>query len=120
MHRTRLSFYYLAAYLLGAGIALIVAPSFIAVCHPFDQALTHARSCPVSQRKGWGVPMSFKDFPEDVWSSLRTPSNVPVMTVLEPSNAALAALNILALRNPLLYMLLREKVETMALNMAMI
>lgn len=66
------------------------------------------------------VPMSFKDFPEDVWSSLRTPSNVPVMTVLEPSNAALAALNILALRNPLLYMLLREKVETMALNMAMI
>lgn len=27
MHRTRLSFYYLAAYLLGAGLALIVAPS---------------------------------------------------------------------------------------------
>ena len=27
MRRTRLSFYYLAAYLVGAGIALIVAPS---------------------------------------------------------------------------------------------
>jgi uncharacterized protein YjeT (DUF2065 family) len=27
VHRTRLSFYYLAAYLLGAGLALIVAPS---------------------------------------------------------------------------------------------
>ena len=34
------------------------------------------------------VPASFKDFPEDVWSSLRTPSNVPVTTVVEPSNAA--------------------------------
>ena len=30
------------------------------------------------------VPASIKDFPEDVWSSLRAPSNVPVMTVLEP------------------------------------
>ena len=31
------------------------------------------------------VPASVKEFPEDVWSSLRAPSNVPVMTVLEPS-----------------------------------
>ena len=54
------------------------------------------------------VPANFKEFPEDVWSSLRTPSNVPVTTVLEPSNAALAALEILALRNPCLYMHLRE------------
>ena len=57
------------------------------------------------------VPANFKEFPEDVWSSLRTPSNVPVTTVLEPSNAALAALEILALRNPRLYMHLREPVE---------
>ncbi len=42
------------------------------------------------------VPASVKEFPEDVWSSLRAPSAVPVMTVLEPSNAVLAAL-----RNPL-------------------
>lgn len=57
------------------------------------------------------VPASVKDFPDDVWSSLRTPSDVPVMTILEPSNAALAALNILSARNPLIYMRLREKLE---------
>lgn len=57
------------------------------------------------------VPANFKEFPEDVWSSLRTPSNVPVTTVIEPSNAALAALEILALRNPALAMHLRETLE---------
>ncbi len=62
------------------------------------------------------VPASFKEFPEDVWSSLRTPSNVPVTTVLEPSNAALAALEILALRNPQLYMALREQLEERLVN----
>jgi phosphoribosylaminoimidazole carboxylase / phosphoribosylaminoimidazole-succinocarboxamide synthase len=62
------------------------------------------------------VPASFKDFPEDVWSSLRTPSNVPVTTVLEPSNAALAALEILALRNPQIYMALREQLEDRLVN----
>ncbi|MBE2203580.1 MAG: AIR carboxylase family protein [Chthoniobacterales bacterium] len=62
------------------------------------------------------VPASFKDFPEDVWSSLRTPSNVPVTTVLEPSNAALAALEILALRNPQLHMALREQLEERLVN----
>jgi phosphoribosylaminoimidazole carboxylase/phosphoribosylaminoimidazole-succinocarboxamide synthase len=62
------------------------------------------------------VPANFKDFPEDVWSSLRTPSNVPVATVLEPSNAAMAALEILALRNPQLHMFLREKLEERLVN----
>jgi phosphoribosylaminoimidazole carboxylase/phosphoribosylaminoimidazole-succinocarboxamide synthase len=57
------------------------------------------------------VPANFKEFPEDVWSSLRTPSNVPVTTVIEPANAALAALEILALRNPRLYMHLRGTLE---------
>src|SRR5260370_31771385 len=45
------------------------------------------------------VPASVEEFPDDVWSSLRVPSNVPVMTVLEPSNAVLAALQILSARN---------------------
>ncbi len=66
------------------------------------------------------VPASFKDFPEDVWSSLRTPSNVPVTTVLEPSNAAMAAIEILALRNPQLYMLLREQLEERLVNMTVL
>ena len=57
------------------------------------------------------VPAGYKEFPEDVWSSLRTPSAVPVMTVLEPKNAILAALNILAARNPALYANLRYEQE---------
>jgi phosphoribosylaminoimidazole carboxylase/phosphoribosylaminoimidazole-succinocarboxamide synthase len=62
------------------------------------------------------VPASAKDFPEDVWSSLRAPSNVPVMTVLEPSNAILAALQILAENNPLIYAELRGKIEPRMVN----
>jgi phosphoribosylaminoimidazole carboxylase/phosphoribosylaminoimidazole-succinocarboxamide synthase len=62
------------------------------------------------------VPAGYRDFPEDVWSSLRTPSDVPVTTVLEPANAALAALEILALHNPRLHMLLRERVEERLVN----
>ncbi|MEK9152845.1 MAG: phosphoribosylaminoimidazolesuccinocarboxamide synthase, partial [Patescibacteria group bacterium] len=50
------------------------------------------------------VPLNFKEFPEDVWSSLRPPSQVPVMTVVDPYNAVLAAMRILAQRNPRLYM----------------
>lgn len=37
---------------------------------------------------------------KDVWSSLRMPSSVAPMVVLEPENAALAAAKILASRDP--------------------
>ena len=62
------------------------------------------------------VPASFKNFPEDVWSSLRTPSDVPVSTILDPANVALHAQQILAMRNPALYALLRSKIEWRLLN----
>jgi phosphoribosylaminoimidazole carboxylase PurE protein len=62
------------------------------------------------------VPASAKEFPEDVWSSLRAPSKVPVMTVLEPSNAVLAALQILAARNPRLYAHVRGEIESRMTN----
>lgn len=62
------------------------------------------------------VPASFKDFPDDVWSSLRTPSYVPVATVIEPSNAVMMAVEILAMRNPFLYMVLRERLEERQIN----
>ena len=62
------------------------------------------------------VPASVKDFPEDMWSSLRAPSNVPVMTVLEPSNAVLAALQILSARNPKIYAKLRGEIEKRTVN----
>lgn len=62
------------------------------------------------------VPASVKEFPDDVWSSLRAPSAVPVMTVLEPANAVLAALQILAGRNPRLYAKLRGDIESRTVN----
>ena len=62
------------------------------------------------------VPASVKDFPDDVWSSLRAPSRVPVMTVLEPGNAVLAALQILSARNPRLYSHLRRDIEARTMN----
>jgi phosphoribosylaminoimidazole carboxylase / phosphoribosylaminoimidazole-succinocarboxamide synthase len=62
------------------------------------------------------VPASVKDFPEDVWSSLRAPSATPVMTVLEPSNAVLAALQILSARNPRLYAHVRGEIENRTVN----
>jgi phosphoribosylaminoimidazole carboxylase / phosphoribosylaminoimidazole-succinocarboxamide synthase len=62
------------------------------------------------------VPASAKDFPDDVWSSLRAPSKVPVMTVLEPANAVLAALQILSARNPRLYAHVRAEIEARTVN----
>jgi phosphoribosylaminoimidazole carboxylase PurE protein len=62
------------------------------------------------------VPASAKDFPDDVWSCLRAPSNVPVMTVLEPANAVLAALQILSARNPRVYARLRAEIENRTVN----
>ena len=62
------------------------------------------------------VPASAKEFPDDVWSSLRAPSKVPVMTVLEPSNAVLAALQILSARNPRLYAHVRGEIEARTVN----
>ncbi len=62
------------------------------------------------------VPASAKEFPDDVWSSLRAPSAVPVMTVLEPANAMLAALQILSARNPRAYAYLRSEIEKRTVN----
>jgi phosphoribosylaminoimidazole carboxylase/phosphoribosylaminoimidazole-succinocarboxamide synthase len=62
------------------------------------------------------VPASAKEFPEDVWSSLRAPSKVPVMTVLEPANAVLAALQILSARNPRIYARVRSEIEQRTVN----
>jgi phosphoribosylaminoimidazole carboxylase PurE protein len=62
------------------------------------------------------VPASAKDFPEDVWSSLRAPSKVPVMTVMEPANAVLAAMQILSARNPRIYAHLRTEIESRTVN----
>jgi phosphoribosylaminoimidazole carboxylase/phosphoribosylaminoimidazole-succinocarboxamide synthase len=62
------------------------------------------------------VPAGASDFPEDVWSSLRVPSSVPVMTVMEPANAVLAALQILSARNPRIYAHIRSAIEARMVN----
>lgn len=62
------------------------------------------------------VPATWKEFPNDVWSSLHTSSETPVMTVLDPKNAVLSALQILAMRNPWLYAKLRIKQEERLYN----
>jgi phosphoribosylaminoimidazole carboxylase / phosphoribosylaminoimidazole-succinocarboxamide synthase len=66
------------------------------------------------------VPAGAKDFPDDVWSSLRAPSSMPVMTVLEPANAVLAALQILSARNPRIYAQIRGEIENRAVNTLMV
>src|SRR3989344_4058728 len=66
------------------------------------------------------VPANWKEFPRDVWSSLRAPSDVPVLTVLDPANAVLAALQILAMRNPRLYALLRIRQEERFVNVVVL
>ncbi len=62
------------------------------------------------------VSASVKEFPDDVWSSLRMPSNVPLMTVLDPTNAILAALGILAEVSPGAYAARRMVVESAKLD----
>lgn len=66
------------------------------------------------------IPADVKNFADDIWSSLRMPSSVPVLTVLEPSNAAVAALQILAARNPRIYADVRAPLEERAVNVLQI
>ncbi|SER32451.1 phosphoribosylaminoimidazole carboxylase / phosphoribosylaminoimidazole-succinocarboxamide synthase [Faunimonas pinastri] len=62
------------------------------------------------------IPANAKEFPEDVWSSLRMPRNVPVLVALEPANAAQAALQMLAGRNPKVYADVKTDLESRAFN----
>lgn len=66
------------------------------------------------------VPATWKEFPEDIWSSLRTPSDTPALTILDPKNAVLAALQILAMRNPRIYADLRARQEERLCNLVKI
>ena len=58
--------------------------------------------------------------PVDANSSLRMPSEVPLMVVTDPKLAVLAALKILAGRNPALYAILRLKQEERAVNVILL
>jgi len=68
----------------------------------------------LAARTNWpviAIPATMDRFPEDTWSSIRMPSNVPLMTAWPDKNAMLAALNILAQKNPLIYMSRQEEIE---------
>ena len=92
-----------------------VVVAFVGMSNGAGQTLSAGTTVPVIT-----VPAGYDKFPDDAWSSLRVPSNVPVMTVLNPANAALAAVGILALRNPQLYSCLRYELEERAVNVAAI
>lgn len=62
------------------------------------------------------VPAGYKESPNDIFSSLNTPSLTPAETVVSPKNAALAALKILSMRNPKIYMNLRHEQEKLLTN----
>lgn len=83
--------------------------AFVGMSNGAGPTLSAATTTPV-------ITLPALSFPEDIWSSLRTPSNVPVTTVLNPANAVLAALNILAINNPLIYAMLQEKLEERLTN----
>lgn len=70
----------------------------------------------LAARTSWpviAVPVTAKERPHDVWSSLEVPSDVPLLTILSPRDAILAALNILAQKNPIAYMHRQYAIEAL-------
>ncbi len=68
----------------------------------------------LSARTSWPVYSycnSAKSNPEDVWSGLRMPSDVPHTIFLNIKNAYLAALDIFAMKNPVAYMMRQYAIE---------
>jgi len=68
----------------------------------------------LSARTDWpviSVCTTANEHPEDVWSNLRMPSEVPNLTVLSPKNAVLSAFNILGEKNPAIYAFRRMAIE---------
>jgi len=68
----------------------------------------------LSARTDWpviSVCTTANEHPEDVWSNLRMPSDVPNLTVLSAKNALLAAFDILGQKNPAIYAYRRLAIE---------
>lgn len=68
----------------------------------------------LAARTSWpviSIPASIKDAPEDIWSNINLPSQVPMATICSDENAINFALNILAQKNPYLYMFRQLGIE---------
>ncbi|MCK5490724.1 MAG: AIR carboxylase family protein [Candidatus Pacebacteria bacterium] len=60
----------------------------------------------LAARTSWpviAIPATMDSCPDDIWSSVRMPSKVPLATVWPEANAILLASEILAQKNPVLY-----------------
>jgi phosphoribosylaminoimidazole carboxylase/phosphoribosylaminoimidazole-succinocarboxamide synthase len=60
----------------------------------------------LAARTSWtvvAIPAALKNFPDDIWSNTRMPSNVPLLVACSDGNAFMAALNILGQKNPIAY-----------------
>lgn len=68
----------------------------------------------LAARTAWpviAIPATIANFPEDIWSSIRMPSKVPVATIVSEANAIAFAMNILAQNNPIIYMKIQKQIE---------
>lgn len=68
----------------------------------------------IAARTSWpviSIPATSDENPEDIWSNLRMPSNVPMAVICSEDNATSFALKILAQKNPLIYQQLQKKIE---------
>ncbi len=68
----------------------------------------------LAARTSWPVisaPATLDAYPEDIWSNVRMPSNVPVLTTSSLDNALIAAINILSRGNPFCYAHTQKRIE---------
>ncbi|MCK4822165.1 AIR carboxylase family protein, partial [bacterium] len=59
------------------------------------------------------IPATLKSFPNDIWSSVRMPSLVPMATAWPDKNAIRLAVNFLAAKNPALHMWSQKQMESL-------
>jgi phosphoribosylaminoimidazole carboxylase/phosphoribosylaminoimidazole-succinocarboxamide synthase len=68
----------------------------------------------LAARTSWqviAIPATAAKSPEDVWSSIRMPSMVPLATIWPDANAVLAAANILGRKDPVIYQTRQYQIE---------
>lgn len=68
----------------------------------------------IAARTNWpviSIPANAQEFPDDLWSSARMPSKVPLAIICSESNAIDFALNILSSKNPFIYWRRQKEIE---------
>jgi 5-(carboxyamino)imidazole ribonucleotide mutase len=91
-----------------ANMANTIIISFVGMSNGLGPVLAAHTTIPVI-----AVPASFKSFHDDVYSSLRMPSDCPMTTIVSHDNAILAVLNILTMNNPAIYANRQSYIESL-------